>query len=117
MPAPDRALGLLGMAARAGAIVTGTDRVRTAVRGGGLKLVLLATDASDNSREKLLPLLVARGVSHVIRYDRNELGAAVGRGPLSAVGLVDHALADRLQVLLRDSASRSDVPDTSMDVR
>jgi ribosomal protein L7Ae-like RNA K-turn-binding protein len=105
MPAPDRALGLLGMAARAGTAVTGTARVREAVRGGGLHLVVLATDASDNSREKLLPLLVARGVSHVIQYERSELGAAVGRGPLSAVGLADRALAERLRALLRDGAA------------
>ena len=105
MSLPDRTLGFLGMAARAGAIVTGTDRVREAARGEGLRLVLLATDASENSREKLVPLLTARGISHVIRYERNELGAAVGRGPLSAVGVLDRALADRLQVLLRDSAA------------
>ena len=107
MPAADRTLGLLGVAARAGAVITGTDRVREAARGDGLRFVLLATDASENSREKLVPLLVARGISHETRYDRNELGAAVGRGPLSAVGVLDRALADRLQVLLRDSAPQS----------
>src|SRR5688500_1608068 len=104
MPAADRVLGLLGMAARAGAVISGTDRVREAARGEGVRLVLLARDASANSREKLVPLLTARGISHVIRYDRNELGAAIGRGRLSAVGVMDRALADRLQVLLRDSA-------------
>ena len=97
----------LGMAARAGAVISGTDRVREAARGEGVRLVLLASDASANSREKLVPLLTARGISHVIRYDRNELGAAIGRGPLSAVGVMDRALADRLQVLLRDSAPQS----------
>ena len=104
MPAADRVLGLLGMAARAGAVISGTDRVREAARGEGVRLVLLARDASANSREKLVPLLTARGISHVIRYDRNELGAAIGRGPASAVGVMDRKLADRLQVLLRDSA-------------
>lgn len=104
MPKPDRALGLLGMAARAGAIVPGTERVREAVRGGGVRLVLVATDASGNSREKLLPLLEARGVSHVIQYDRNELGAAVGRSPLSAVAVVEATFADRLRALLRDGS-------------
>ncbi|HUF49459.1 MAG TPA: ribosomal L7Ae/L30e/S12e/Gadd45 family protein [Longimicrobiales bacterium] len=104
--ASDRTLGLLGMAARAGAVIPGTDRVRDAARGDGLRFVLLATDASENSREKLVPLLTARSISHVTRYDRNELGAAVGRGPLSAVGVTDRALADRLQVLLRDSPAQ-----------
>jgi ribosomal protein L7Ae-like RNA K-turn-binding protein len=104
MPAPDRALGLLGMATRAGAAVPGTGRVREAARAGTLRLAVLATDASDNSRGKLLPLLAARGISHVIQYDRVALGAAVGRPPLSAVGVLDAGLADRLQTLLRSGA-------------
>jgi ribosomal protein L7Ae-like RNA K-turn-binding protein len=106
MAARDRALGMLGMAARAGAILPGTERVREAVRGDGARLVIVAADASANSRDKLLPLLAARGVSHVIRYSRNELGAAVGRGPLSAVAVVERELADRLVMLLRDDVAR-----------
>jgi ribosomal protein L7Ae-like RNA K-turn-binding protein len=102
MQAPDRALSLLGMATRAGAVVPGTERVRLAARGGTLQLALLAEDASENSRGKLMPLLSARGYAHVVRFTRAELGAATGRGPLSAVGVLDRALADRLQTLLRD---------------
>ena len=90
------------MATRAGAVVPGTDRVREAARAGTLRLAVMALDASDNSRGKLLPLLIARGISHVIRYERNELGAAIGRGPLSAVGVVDAAFADRLLTLMDD---------------
>jgi ribosomal protein L7Ae-like RNA K-turn-binding protein len=102
MPAPDRVLGLLGMAMRAGAVVPGTERVRDAARSGALQLAVIAADASGNSRGKLLPLLTARGVSHVIRFNRNELGAAVGRAPLSAVGVLDPALARRLQTVLAE---------------
>jgi ribosomal protein L7Ae-like RNA K-turn-binding protein len=92
------------MAMRAGAVVPGTERVREAARAGALRLAVMASDASDNSRGKLLPLLTACGISHVIRYERNELGAAVGRGPLSAVGVMDRALADRLLALLGDGS-------------
>jgi ribosomal protein L7Ae-like RNA K-turn-binding protein len=106
MPAPDRVLGLLGMAARASAAVPGTERVREAARAGTLRLAVLAADASENSRGKLLPLLTARGISHVIQYDRTALGAAVGRGPLSAVGVLDAGFADRLQTLLRAGAQQ-----------
>jgi ribosomal protein L7Ae-like RNA K-turn-binding protein len=106
MAATDRALSMLGMATRAGAVITGTDRVREAARGGSLRLAILAHDASANSSGKLLPLLEARSMAYVVRFDRKELGAAVGRAPLSAVGIVDAKLADRLQVLLRDSAGQ-----------
>jgi ribosomal protein L7Ae-like RNA K-turn-binding protein len=93
---------MLGMATRAGAVVPGTERVREAARAGTLQLALVAADASANSRGKLLPLLEARGIAHVVQFERWELGAAVGRGPLSAVGVMDQALAVRLLALLRN---------------
>jgi ribosomal protein L7Ae-like RNA K-turn-binding protein len=104
MAAPDRVLGMLGMAARAGAVVPGTERVREAARGGSLRLAIIAEDASDNSRGKLLPLLEALNIPHVQRFARVDLGAATGRASLSAVGVVDSTLADRLQVLLDGAA-------------
>jgi ribosomal protein L7Ae-like RNA K-turn-binding protein len=88
------------MATRAGSVVPGTERVREAARAGTLQLAVVASDASENSRGKLLPLLIARGISHVIRYERDELGAAIGRGPVSAVGVTDAALAARLETLM-----------------
>jgi ribosomal protein L7Ae-like RNA K-turn-binding protein len=100
MPATDRVLSMLGMAMRAGAVVPGTERVREAARGDSLQLAVIAADASANTRAKLLPLLAARGITQVVRYKRAELGAAVGRGPLGAVGVLDRALADRLLGLL-----------------
>jgi ribosomal protein L7Ae-like RNA K-turn-binding protein len=106
MTKPDRTLAMLGMATRAGAVITGTERVRDAARGGSLLLALVAEDASSNSRGKLVPLLDARGIDYVVKFDRIQLGAAVGRAPLSAVGVVDARLANRLRVLLRDGAAQ-----------
>ena|SRR5690606_27191468 len=88
------------MATRAGAVISGTERVREAARAGTLRLAVVASDASENSRGKLLPLLTARGISHVIRYERYDLGAAIGRGPVSAAGVLDEALAAKLLALM-----------------
>jgi ribosomal protein L7Ae-like RNA K-turn-binding protein len=99
----ERVLNMLGMAMRAGAVIPGTDRVREAARGGTLVLAIIARDASENSRGKLMPLLAVRGIAHVVRYERGELGAAVGRGPLSAVGVIEPTLAARLQAMLHSS--------------
>lgn len=95
-----QALRLLGLAARAGGIVPGTDRVRIAARRDELQFVLLATDASANAREKLVPLLTARGIPYDMVASRMELGGAVGRSPLSAVGLLDVSLARRVRELI-----------------
>jgi ribosomal protein L7Ae-like RNA K-turn-binding protein len=102
MAGGDARLRLLGLAARAGAIVPGTERVREAVRSGAVYLVIVAADASDNSRDKLDYLLGARGVPCITAYDRAALGGAVGRAPLSAVGVTDRRLAERLWELGED---------------
>jgi ribosomal protein L7Ae-like RNA K-turn-binding protein len=94
---------MLGLAARAGAVVPGTERVREAARSGHLHVVLVASDLSDNSRDKLLPLLTARQIPFVIVYDRDALGGAVGRAPLSALGITEKKLAERVVELLNES--------------
>ncbi len=94
---------MLGLAARAGAVVPGTERVREAARSGQLHFALVASDLSDNSRDKLLPLLNARQVPYAIVSDRDALGGAVGRAPLSALGITEKKLADRVVELLNES--------------
>lgn len=100
---PERVLRLLGLAARAGSIVPGTDRVRAAARRDELHLALIAGDASLNARDKLVPLLEVKGIPHWVSFTRSDLGAAVGRSPLSAIGLLDPSLAERVGELIGGS--------------
>lgn len=99
------ALRLLGLAARAGAVLPGTERVREAARAGDARLVVVAGDASGNTRDKLIPLLEARRVPYALACDRTRLGAAVGRGPLGAVAVLDASFATRLKELLAQAGS------------
>ncbi|HLU26107.1 MAG TPA: L7Ae/L30e/S12e/Gadd45 family ribosomal protein [Longimicrobiales bacterium] len=101
MRGPEPALRLLGLAARAGAVEVGTERVREAVRRGRVRLVIVAGDASANSKAKVVPLVEARGVPYVEVFDRARLGEAVGRGAMSAVGVTDAEFAKRIRELLR----------------
>lgn len=103
------ALALLGLAARAGGIAPGTERVREAVRGGRARVAFLATDASANSKDKIVPLLVKHGVPTIERFDRSDLGAAIGRAPVSAIAVLEQGIAGRLRALFGDGAPR-DVP-------
>jgi len=100
--APERALlSLLGLAARARALALGTDMVRGAAREGKLAGAILASDASPTQARKLVPLLEARGIPFEVCSTQAELGAALGRGPVSAVGLNDPSFARRVMELAR----------------
>jgi ribosomal protein L7Ae-like RNA K-turn-binding protein len=105
MRATEAALRLLGLAARAGAVLSGTERVREAARAGTLRFVVVAGDISANTRDKLIPLFEARAVVYREIATRAELGDAVGRPPASALGITDAGFAGRLADLLEQERS------------
>jgi ribosomal protein L7Ae-like RNA K-turn-binding protein len=98
-------LDLIGLSARAGAIVPGTGAVRAAARDGKVARVVLARDGAEGQRQKLIPLLDARRVPYHIAFTREELGAASGRPPVSAVGISNPGLASRVGELLAAHSS------------
>ena len=97
--APDRFLGLVGLAKRAGRTVTGAPLIFTAMRTKRPPcLVLVAEDASDGARKKLrtkcefykIPLLYTT-------YSKDALAHAVGNsGEVAAVAITDQGLAGEL---------------------
>jgi ribosomal protein L7Ae-like RNA K-turn-binding protein len=101
-------LNLLGLAARAGEILTGTDQVRKAVREGKVYYVMVAADASPTQQQKLVPLLDARQTRYHIRFSREQLGSAVGRAPISAVGVSNPSFARRVAEIVAALPSLQD---------
>jgi ribosomal protein L7Ae-like RNA K-turn-binding protein len=79
--------------------------VREAARAAALRFAIVAEDTSDNSNDKLLPLLSKRGVPHVVAFTRAQLGAAVGQPPLSAIGVTSDSFADQLAGLFESGDS------------
>ena len=74
-------------------MVVGVEMVRAAAKKGTLVLAIVAPDASRHSREKVLPLLAAKGVQVIEGPSAAALGAAAGRETTAAVGVIDRDLA------------------------
>lgn len=72
--------------------------------------MLLAGDAAPGQVGKLTGLLRARDVPTRIIGDRAALGAAVGAGPLTAVGVTQKGFARRLLTELDADAEVRDGP-------
>jgi ribosomal protein L7Ae-like RNA K-turn-binding protein len=90
----ERALGLLGLAARAGALTVGTGATRAGLRRGDVRLVVLADDRSPRTADKVERLARGTAVPVVIGPEAVALGARIGRGAVQAVGITDPAFAD-----------------------
>src|SRR5438045_8770717 len=95
---------MIGLGVRSRGAVVGVEQVREAARRGKLALAVVATDASQHSLSKVVPLLVARRVRVVHAPSASDLGPAVGRAKTAAVGLVDRKLAQGSRELI-DAAS------------
>src|SRR5687768_1690337 len=89
-----KALELLGLAQRAGAVERGVDAARRAVREGRARLVLIAEDASAAQLKKITSLLEHRSVPCRVGGTRDALGAAVGAAALSALAVTRQDFAE-----------------------
>lgn len=90
-------LRLLGLARRAGAVVTGTGAVRDAVRSNAARFVLLAEDAAPGQTGKIEGLLRHRTLPRASWGTQEELGRAVGTAPLSAMAITEEGFAGQLR--------------------
>jgi ribosomal protein L7Ae-like RNA K-turn-binding protein len=97
--AEPRVLRLVGLGVRSRGAVVGVQQVREAVKRNKVALAVVATDASPNSLDKIVPLLNARRVRFIKVPSASRLGAAVGRDQTAVVGIVDRQLAAGLRDL------------------
>jgi ribosomal protein L7Ae-like RNA K-turn-binding protein len=86
-------LRLLGLGARAGTVVVGTSGVRAALQRGDVGLVVVASDFSERTADKVVRLAEATGIRVLSGPSAVELGRSVGRGRVQALGVRDRNLA------------------------
>jgi ribosomal protein L7Ae-like RNA K-turn-binding protein len=102
----DRILRLVGLGIRGRGAVVGVERVRESARTGKLAFAIVAADASQNSLDKLLPLLRARRINFIEVPSAAALGAAAGRTETVAIGVLDRDLANGIRALTRLDSDR-----------
>ncbi len=88
-----KVLGLLGLGVRGRLALVGVDRVRDAVKGGKVRVAVVARDASPNGRQKVDGLLAGRRVPTLEVASAEALGRATGKPIAVIVGVVDDKLA------------------------
>jgi ribosomal protein L7Ae-like RNA K-turn-binding protein len=97
-----RILRLVGLGVRGRGAIVGVHQVRDSAKSNKIFLAIVASDASSNSLDKVVPLLNARRVKFIEVPSAAELGAAVGRDQTAVVGIVDRQLANGIRELTVD---------------
>lgn len=97
---PDKILSYIGLSAKAGKIASGEFSTEKAVKEGKAKLVIVAEDASDNTK-KLFTNMCAYYKTPIYFYStKNELGYAMGRELRASLALLDQGLADAVMKVM-----------------
>lgn len=90
----NKVLSYLGLATRAGRVVSGEFCVEKSVRQRRARLVLVSEDASENSRKNFRNLCTYYKVPLYFFGSREELGAACGKETRVSAAVEDEGLAD-----------------------
>ncbi|MDI9567437.1 MAG: ribosomal L7Ae/L30e/S12e/Gadd45 family protein [Bacillota bacterium] len=95
-----RGLSLLGFAQRAGKVVSGQVACERAIKKRKARLVLIAIDATANTRDDFVGLCCRYAIPYRTWGLKEELGKAIGKPARAVVALLDRHFATQLQGLI-----------------
>lgn len=83
----------LGLAFRAGKVVSGTDTVIEKLRKKQLYLILLASDASDNTKKKINDKAKTYETKVIETYDSQTISISIGKSNIKVIGITDEGFS------------------------
>ena len=96
MSKPDKVLNLIGLAMKAGKLVSGETATEHAVKDLTAWLVIVASDASHNTTKHFTDMCNYRDLPIVYYGTREELGRAIGKDYRSNMAIIDEGLAQAI---------------------
>ena len=93
----NKILGLVGFAARARKIAFGADSVEIDIKARKVKLIIVAEDASDRTKQKFVKLAEEYNLPIIIAGNIDELSKAIGKSNKAVIGIKEINLANEIQ--------------------
>lgn len=92
----DKRLNMLGIAMKAGKVVSGEDMTMESIKARRAYLVIIAADASDNTKKLFYDKCRYYRIPVTEYGTKSELGWAIGKAERSSVAIEDKGLAEVL---------------------
>lgn len=96
-----KAFSFLGLATKAGKLFSGEGTCEAYIRANKAKLIVVAEDASDNTKKKFTNMSNYRNVKIFFFGSKEELGKHIGKGSRSVIVIVDEGFAKGVSNLLQ----------------
>ncbi len=92
----DHVLRMVGIATKAGRVDSGEFMTENAVKSGRASLVIIAGDASENTKKKFKNMCGFYEVPIRTYSTKNELGLAIGKEFRASIAVTDEGLAQAI---------------------
>lgn len=98
----DKVLSMLGMATRAGRVVSGEFSVEKSVKTGKSNLVIVAEEASDNTKKMFTNMCAYYKVPIYFYSTKEVLGHAIGKMSRASISVQDKGFANTIINLIKN---------------
>jgi len=99
----NKILSMLGLATRGRNVVSGEFMTEKSVKAGQAVLVIVADDASDNTKEMFANMCEFYEVPNYVYGTKEELGHAMGKQMRSSLAITDNGIAKSIMKHLEES--------------
>lgn len=101
----DKVLSMIGIAAKAGKVASGEYQTEHEVKSYKAHLVIVAEDASDNTRKKFQNMCEFHKVPIAFYGDKESIGHAIGKEFRASLAITDEGLAKAVQKKLAQTTT------------
>lgn len=98
----NKIFSMIGLAKRAGKISTGEFICKTQIKKGVAKLIILAENASDNTKKSIINSCNYYKTEYYVFADMADLGKYTGGGQRAVISVNDVNLANGIKKLLNE---------------
>ncbi len=96
----NKVFSMIGLACKAGRIVSGEDSIRNQMKNNKIKLLIIAEDASDNSIKRFVNASKYYNIQHVFFGDKDTLGKHIGKSNRAVIGITDDGFKTNILKLI-----------------
>lgn len=96
----ERIYSFLGLATKAGKLISGEESTERALKSGKVYLVIVAEDASDNTKKKFKDKCSYRDIEILFFGEKELLGKFTGKKIRSVVAIIDRGFAGHLTEMI-----------------
>lgn len=96
----ERIYSFLGLATKAGKLLSGDETCERALKSGKVYLAIVAEDASDNTKKKFKNMCSYRHIDIRCFGEKELLGRFTGRAVRSVIAVTERGFAERLKEMI-----------------